>query len=848
MFFRFFGCFSYPNRLRMIKKLLPRLLVLFILLGSFQTAEAQLFKKKKKETEQKKEAKPKPGDIQPYDKVITKDAKTDDGLFSVHTVDDKHFYEIPDSLFNREMLMVSRISKTATGIGFGGGKINTQVMRWEKRPKQVLLRVVSYENVAADSLPIHEAVQNSNFEPVLYAFDIKAFNKKDSLNPATVIEVDPMFTKDVNALGLPDGYRKRYKVTRLDGDRSYIESIKSYPLNIEARHVKTYLSNDPPSNESLGSISIEINNSMILLPKEPMKRRYFDERVGWFARGQVDYGLDAQESKTVTYLDRWRLEVKDEDIEKFKAGELVEPKKQIVYYIDRATPKEWVPFIKQGIEDWQVAFEAAGFKNAIIAKDPPSPEEDPEWSPEDVRYSVVRYLASPIPNANGPHVSDPRSGEILESDINWYHNVMSLLRNWYFVQTAAINPAAQRVEFEKDIMGRLIRFVSSHEVGHTLGLPHNMGSSPAYPVDSLRSASFTQKYGTAPSIMDYARFNYVAQPGDEGVALMPNIGVYDKYAIKWGYRPILDKTAKEEKPILNSWIMEHAGDPMYRFGHQQVGDIHDPSSQTEDLGDDAIKASLYGIANLKRIVPKLMEWTTEDGENYDNLETLYGQVIGQFQRYMGHVSNNIGGVYEYHKTADQEGPVYTHVPKQHQKNAMAFMQEQLFATPEWMIDQNIINKIQYSGSVDRIRGMQERYLNNMLQLGKLARIIENETINGDEAYGLLEMMRDLRRGIWSETRSGRSIDTYRRNLQKAHIDRLAYLMTAENQGKLPDFGGYRKSTPVNTSQSDIRSVARAELNNLKSDIRGGLSRISDTMSRYHLQDALERIDMILDPK
>lgn len=848
MFFRFFGCFSYPNRLRMIKKLLPRLLVLFILLGSFQTAEAQLFKKKKKETEQKKEAKPKPGDIQPYDKVITKDAKTDDGLFSVHTVDDKHFYEIPDSLFNREMLMVSRISKTATGIGFGGGKINTQVMRWEKRPKQVLLRVVSYENVAADSLPIHEAVQNSNFEPVLYAFDIKAFNKKDSLNPATVIEVDPMFTKDVNALGLPDGYRKRYKVTRLDGDRSYIESIKSYPLNIEARHVKTYLSNDPPSNESLGSISIEINNSMILLPKEPMKRRYFDERVGWFARGQVDYGLDAQESKTVTYLDRWRLEIKDEDIEKFKAGELVEPKKQIVYYIDRATPKEWVPFIKQGIEDWQVAFEAAGFKNAIIAKDPPSPEEDPEWSPEDVRYSVVRYLASPIPNANGPHVSDPRSGEILESDINWYHNVMSLLRNWYFVQTAAINPAAQRVEFEKDIMGRLIRFVSSHEVGHTLGLPHNMGSSPAYPVDSLRSASFTQKYGTAPSIMDYARFNYVAQPGDEGVALMPNIGVYDKYAIKWGYRPILDKTAKEEKPILNSWIMEHAGDPMYRFGHQQVGDIHDPSSQTEDLGDDAIKASLYGIANLKRIVPKLMEWTTEDGENYDNLETLYGQVIGQFQRYMGHVSNNIGGVYEYHKTADQEGPVYTHVPKQHQKNAMAFMQEQLFATPEWMIDQNIINKIQYSGSVDRIRGMQERYLNTMLQLGKLARIIENETINGDEAYGLLEMMRDLRRGIWSETRSGRSIDTYRRNLQKAHIDRLAYLMTAENQGKLPDFGGYRKSTPVNTSQSDIRSVARAELNNLKSDIRGGLSRISDTMSRYHLQDALERIDMILDPK
>ena len=817
-------------------------------MASFQTTEAQLFKKKKKKTEAKAPEKPKKGAIQPYEKVITKDAKTDDGLFNVHQVDDKHFYEIPDSLFNREMLMVSRISKTATGIGFGGGKINTQVLRWEKKPKKVLLRVVSYGNYAADSLPIHEAVVNSNFEPVLFAFDIKAFNKKDSLNPATVIEVDPMFTKDVNPLGMPQRFRKQYKVSRMDGNRSYIESIKSYPLNIEARHVKTYAAGAPPSNQSMGSISVEINNSMILLPEEPMKRRYFDERVGWFARGQVDYGLDAQKSETIRYLDRWRLEVKDEDIEKFKAGELVEPKKPIIYYIDRATPEKWRPFIKKGIEDWQVAFEEAGFKNAIIAKDPPSPEEDPEWSPEDVRYSVVRYLASPIPNANGPHVSDPRSGEILESDINWYHNVMSLLRNWFFVQTAAINPDARSTAFKNEIMGRLIRFVSAHEVGHTLGLPHNMGSSAAIPVDSLRSASFTQKYGPAPSIMDYARFNYVAQPGDEGVALMPDIGVYDKHSIRWGYQPILDKTAEEEKSILNQWILEHADDPMYRFGHQQVGDIHDPSSQTEDLGDNAIKASAYGIANLKRIVPKLMEWTTEGGENYEDLGTMYGQVMAQFRRYMGHVSNNIGGVYEYYKTADQEGAVYTHVDKAHQKNCMEFIQEELFETPKWLIDQEIFNKVEYSGSVERIRALQVRTLNTMLHLGKMARIIENETVNGNNAYDLLEMMRDLRKGVWSETRNGKKIDTYRRNLQKAHIDRLSYLMTAENQKKLSDFGGYRKSTVLNTSQSDIRSIARAELNNLKRDIRNGLSRISDTMSRYHLQDALERIDIILEPK
>ena len=510
----------------------------------------------------------------------------------------------------------------------------------------------------------------------------------------------------------------------------------------------------------------------------------------------------------------------------------------------RATPKKWVPFIKQGIEDWQVAFEAAGFKNAIIAKDPPSPEEDPEWSPEDVRYSVVRYLASPIPNANGPHVSDPRSGEILESDINWYHNVMTLLRNWFFVQTAAINPDARGVQFDDDVMGRLIRFVSSHEVGHTLGLPHNMGSSAAYPVDSLRSASFTRKNGTAPSIMDYARFNYVAQPGDEGVALMPEIGVYDKYAIRWGYRPILNTTAEAEKPTLDEWIMAHDGDPLYRFGSQQSSRfVVDPSSQTEDLGDDAVKASTYGIMNLKRIVPNLIPWTEEKGKDYEDLSDMYNQVINQFNRYMGHVSNNIGGVYEYYKTYDQDGAVYTPVPKSHQKNCMDFLQEELFQTPSWMIDQDLFSRIEYSGAVERIRAIQTRTLNNILSLGKMARLIEQEALNGNEAYSLTEMMRDLRNGIWSELGSARSIDTYRRNLQKAHIDRLGYLLTAENQTK----SRFGKSTVVNTSQSDIRSVARAELSTIRRNARTAAGRTSDAMTKYHLQDVVSRIDEMLDP-
>ena len=829
----------------MIKKTLIKLLLLVFIIGFSTESSAQFWKKKKKETP-KVAVKPKPkkNAIKPYEKVVTKDHKTDEGLFKVHKKDDSYLFEIPDSLLQREMLMVTRIAKTASGIGFGGAKANTQVLRWEKKNKHILLRIVSYSVVADTILPVHEAVVNSNLEPILFSFPIKAFSKDST---ATVIDATTLFSTDVKPLGFPTNRRKRYQITRMDKDRSYIDDVSSYPQNIEVRHVKTYAANKAPSNSALGSITLEMSNSMVLLPKVPMKRRYFDERVGWFARGQTDYGLEDQRSKTVKYLDRYRLEVKDEDIEKFKRGELVEPKKQIVYYVDRATPKEWVPYIIQGVNDWQVAFEAAGFKNAIIGKMAPTPEEDPEYSPEDVRYSVIRYLASPIPNANGPHVSDPRSGEILESDINWYHNVMTLLHNWFFIQTAAINPDARGNSFKTETMGELIKFVSSHELGHTIGLPHNMGSSVAYPVDSLRSSSFTSKYGTAPSIMDYARFNYIAQPEDKGVALMPNIGVYDKYAISWGYRPILDTNAKDEKATLDAWILKHAGDPMYRFGHQQAGGVVDPSSQTEDLGDDAIKASMYGIKNLKRILPRLEEWTSEKGENYDELSTMYGQLLSQFNRYMGHVTANIGGVYEYYKTSDQKGAVYTHVTKAKQKEALQFVIAELFETPTWLLDENIFSKTEFSGAIERVRGLQARTLDNVLDAGRMARMIENETLNSaSKSYTLVNMMSDLRKGVWSEIYAGSSIDTYRRNLQRAHLDRLDYLLNkAKNQRGANK--GYLKRSGININQSDVKSVARGELKRLQRDVKNA-SRRGNTLTRYHLQDVVDRINLILDPK
>ncbi|ARV16270.1 zinc-dependent metalloprotease [Polaribacter sp. SA4-12] len=828
----------------MTKKILTRLLLVAFVFAFSTESNAQFWKKKKKETSKETpKPKPKKGDIKPYSKVVTKEHKTDEGLFKVHTKDDAYLFEIPDSLLKREMLMVTRIAKTSSGIGFGGGKTNTQVLRWEKRNKQILLRIVSHNVVADTILPVHEAVMNSNLEPILFSFPIKAISKDST---ATVIDATELFSTDIKPLGFPGFYRKRYQATRMDKSRSYIDRVSSYPQNIEIRHVKTYLASKAPSNNALGSITLEMSNSMVLLPKVPMKRRYFDERVGWFARGQTDYGLDAQKSKTVKYLDRYRLEVKDEDIEKFKRGELVEPKKQIVYYVDRATPEEWVPYIIQGVNDWQVAFEAAGFKNAIIAKRAPTKEEDSDYSPEDIRYSVIRYLASPIPNANGPHVSDPRSGEILESDINWYHNVMSLLHNWFFIQTAAINPDARTNNFKTETMGELIKFVSSHELGHTLGLPHNMGSSNAYPVDSLRSASFTKKYGTAPSIMDYARFNYVAQPEDKGVALMPNIGIYDKYAISWGYRPILDTDAKDEKPVLDSWILKHAGDPMYRFGHQQAGGVVDPSSQTEDLGDNAMKASTYGIKNLKRILPNLEEWTSEKGENYDDLSTMYGQVLSQFNRYMGHVTANVGGVYEQYKTTDQEGAVYTHVDKATQKEALTFVVDELFKTPTWMLDKNIFSKTEFSGSVERVRGLQARTLNNMLDPGRMARMIENETSNGSKAYSLVSMMSDLRKGVWSEIYSGKSIDTYRRNLQRVYLDRLDYLLNKAKDQRGAN-RGYFKQSGININQSDVKSVARGELKRIQRDAKAASKR-GNTLTRYHLQDVVDRIDTILDPK
>ncbi|GDX43541.1 glutaminyl-tRNA synthetase [Bacteroidota bacterium] len=794
-----------------------------------------------------------------YKELITPKAKTTRGLFNVHKLDDKFYFEIKESLFGREIMAITRFSKVAGGGGVYGGELaNQQVVRFEKGPdNKVFMRVVTVISVADSSQPIYKAVKNSNLDPIAASFDIKAFGADST---GAIIDVTDYFKGDNQAVSINPSSKRRLNLTAIQSDKSYIETIKSFPINTEVRSVKTFgasaampgmgaapspfPSASLPAANAAGVVTLEINNSFILLPEKPMQKRLNDIRTGYFVDDYTVYNDDQQKTEESSFIVRWKLQPKKEDIERWKKGELVEPEKPIIYYLDPATPKKWRPYLIQGVNDWQAAFEKAGFKNAIMGKE--WPEGDSTMSLEDARYSVIRYFASDIQNAYGPNVHDPRSGEILESHIGWYHNVMSLLHDWYFVQTAAVDPDARKMKFDDDLMGNLIRFVSSHEVGHTLGLRHNMGSSSKTPVEKLRDKAWVEANGHTASIMDYARFNYVAQPEDNisRAGLFPRIGDYDKWAIEWGYGYGADNEEDDKKQRNKLYNERLAKNPRVWFGTYEYGNLSDARTQSEDLGDNSMKASDYGVKNLKRIMAKLPEWTKEEGDRYQNLQQMYGQVVSQFNRYLGHVARNIGGYYETPKSVEQTGDVYEVTPKAIQKEAVAFVNNHLFTTPEWMLNYNILNKINNPVS-DQLSTIQDNVLGSVLSSSRLTKMAVHAN-RFPNAYTIDELLTDMEKNILSEWTAKKSIDGHRRNLQKSYVERMIALLGTAAAS--PGAGGFTISVGVDSKKTDVSSVVRGHLNAMKNASQSAAAAATENMTKYHLQDITERIKRALEPK
>ncbi len=794
-------------------------------------------------------------DPQPYDRVITKDAKTSKGLFTVHQVKERYYYEIPRKELGRELLWNSQIARTTLGAGYGGGQYANKVVRWELRGNRVLLRDVNFGMVARLDDPISLAVKNANNDAIIMSFNVAAFSKEGD----PVIEVGRMFTADTPEFSA----RQRLGATAVDASRTFVEHINTFPDNVEAEVTVTYTRNQGAAatggrgRGGLGggqmqgnSATVVLHHSMVRLPEKPMMPRLFDERVGYFTTSTEDFSRNEYKTERTRYIARWRLEKKD------PGAAVSEPVKPIVYYIDAATPKKWVPWLKKGIEDWNEAFEAAGFKNAIIGKEAPTPEQDPTWSAEDVRHSVIRWLPSDTENASGPHISDPRTGEILNADIQFYHNVMNLARDWYFVQVGPLDPRAQKLPLPDDLMGRLLEYVVAHEVGHTLGFQHNMKASSMYPFEKIRDKEWVHKMGHTPSIMDYSRFNYVAQPEDgiDPADLIPRIGPYDIWATKWGYTPIPDaKTPEEEQKTLHKWSLEQDDKPWLRFSTAKSNGS-DPGEEAEAVGDaDTVKATALGVKNLQRVAKMLMPATAwKEGETYDELSELYGRMVSQWRTEMTHVAGIVGGFNSQEKTVGQEGRIFNLIPKEKQREAVKFLTDNAFTTPGWMVDEEILRRIEPVGVIDRIRTAQAAILNTLLNSGRFARLLEQETLDGNLAYSPVEFLASVRKGIWRELDGPAvKIDPYRRELQRSYLQAVNTKLNPPAPSAAPALpiqlpAGF--TLPRTITSGDEKPMYRAELRTLTASITAAMAKTTDHETKAHLEASRDEIARILDPK
>ena len=779
----------------------------------------------------------------PYNQVITPGATTDSGVFTVHRSGEKLFYEIPEAMFGREFLLVADQRGTIRGVRYAGEEISNRIVVWERMGNKVFLRIVSYAMRADSTQPVARAVRLSNIAPIIMSFDVASWHQPDS---NAVIEATKLFTTDVAELNLR---QSGVRVRRMDPARSVIDRARAFPRNVEVSALQTFEVDSVPGpagnppNRSLNSITMLMNYSMVLLPDKPMMARLCDDRVGYFSLSFEDYDEDRVPGPRRCFIQRYRLEPKD------PTAAVSDPIKPIVWYIDPATPAKWVPWLIKGVEMWEPVFRAAGFSNAITARLPAASDSD--FDLDDARLSTIRWLPSTIENAYGPRLSDPRSGEILNANIGFYHNVASLVEAWYWTQAGAADPRARQLPFPDSLMGLMLAYVATHEVGHSLGLRHNMVASTYYPVDSLRSRSFTCRMkGTSPSIMDYARYNYVAQPGDSA-CLMQGIGPYDDFAINWGYRRIAAAPSPDaERPVLDSLARLQDANPYFRW----IGDGEpvDPRIITEALGDDPVKASGYGVRNIKRLVPMLIPATTTVRlDNYDRLDDMYGELINQWAREMNHVAVVVGGVYQFTKYAGQSGTVYQPVPRAKQAEAVQFLNDNVFTTPSFFFDPEILRRIEPTGFVERVRTRQTAVLNLLFQDARLSRLAEQQTTQPN-AYTIPDLFGDVRRGGFAEFAGGGGavrVDGYRRNLQRAFVDQMERLInTPLVTPPPPGFTPFPGFTPPPPRPADARAQARLELVDLQGTLRTTLPRAGDRATRAHIVDLQARIGQILNPR